>query len=66
MKSFLNKHIAKIFIPLLALNFLLPLSGTLLGERVPVLVLQVIMQVFNITFILQLTIAAALYNYLGT
>lgn len=60
MYSFLNKHITKIFIPLLALNFLLPLSGIAMGDHVPVRVLKVIMQVFNVTFILQLVLAAML------
>ena len=60
MKAFLNKHIAKIFIPLLALNFFLPLSGIWMGDHVPVTVLKTIMQVFNITFILQLAVAVSL------
>lgn len=57
MKSFLNKHLLKINIPLLAFNFLLILSAFLLSDQIHVHLAETLLYIFNISFLLQLSLS---------
>jgi len=57
MNTFLNKHLLKINIPLLAFNFLIILSAFLVASQEHVRVAETLLYIFNISFLLQLLLS---------
>lgn len=57
MKTFLNKHLLKINIPLLAFNFLLALSAFLIADQVHLHIAETLLYIFNISFLFQLLLS---------